>query len=98
MVQDLISVLGGGERVGEAALRQTLELGSASSPDGQRPADTTWAGPGRGNGGNGRALPRVRPPRHLNALLLHVSAAAAYLERAATQYATNGVCVSGAVR
>lgn len=37
MCQDLISVLGGGERVGEEALRQALELAERSAADNQRP-------------------------------------------------------------
>ncbi|CAM9606204.1 unnamed protein product [Ectocarpus sp. 4 AP-2014] len=38
--KDLISIFGGGERVGEMALRQTVHLAGASTPDGQRSAGT----------------------------------------------------------
>ncbi|CBJ27998.1 hypothetical protein Esi_0089_0025 [Ectocarpus siliculosus] len=38
--KDLISIFGGGERVGEMALRQTVHLAVASTPDGQRSAGT----------------------------------------------------------
>lgn len=58
--QDLISLLGGGERVGEAALRQTLELTAACAPDSQRLPDSATVGPVYG--GTGCATPPVRRP------------------------------------
>eukprot|EP00752_Nemacystus_decipiens_P011208 g9960.t1 len=43
-IQDLISLLGGGERVGEAALRQTLDLTAAYTIDSQRTTDPSTGG------------------------------------------------------
>lgn len=73
MGQDLISAMGGGECVGEAALRQTLELDRSSSPVGQPPASTTSAGPGPGSGGDRRPPPQVRTQWHRNAQQLCVA-------------------------
>ncbi|CAN0312219.1 unnamed protein product, partial [Ectocarpus sp. 8 AP-2014] len=54
--KDLISILGGGERVAEMALRQTVHLAVASTPDGQRSAGT-GVGSSSHTDGNGRLPP-----------------------------------------
>ncbi|CAN0484836.1 unnamed protein product [Ectocarpus sp. 12 AP-2014] len=51
--KDLISIFGGGERVGEMALRQTVHYAVASTPDGQRSAGT-GVGSSSHTDGNGR--------------------------------------------
>ncbi|CAM9880264.1 unnamed protein product, partial [Ectocarpus fasciculatus] len=54
--KDLISIFGGGERVGEMALRQTMHLAVASTPEGQRSAGT-GVGSSSHTDGNGRLPP-----------------------------------------
>ncbi|CAM9202113.1 unnamed protein product [Ectocarpus sp. 13 AM-2016] len=54
--KDLISIFGGGERVGEMALRQTVPYAVAPTPDGQRSAGT-GVGSSSHTDGNGRLSP-----------------------------------------
>lgn len=63
-------MLGGGERVGEAALRQTLELTAACALGRQRLTDSSMGG--LVHGGSGFAPPPVRRPEHPQAEYIFV--------------------------